>query len=167
MNWNNQLPDTSRFWAFALDKAPDHPREMLEVIGEFLASWESHGRRVVGSCTLMHERFLVVAGFIPSGGEISGCGVDSMFRAVNGACRQAGTLAHSPLLVHYRDDTGAFSSTSRRKFRVLVDNGTVGPSTGILDLSLTTLGAFRAGGFERQLHQSWFASVLQTSEQHH
>ncbi len=165
MNWNISLPDSARIWIFSLDHAPTCPQHLKEAIDLFLTRWLSHGRRVAGAQTILDERFLVTAGHIPTGGEISGCGMDALFRAVNEACAAAGVRVLPPLLVHYRDETGDIQSISRRTFRTLVENGSAGPSTRILDPSLTTLGALRAGGFERPLHLSWNAAVLRWSEQ--
>ena len=159
MNLFPHLADSARVWVFALDHALPDPRAVLDPVRTFQQSWKSHGIRVAADATLLSGRFLVVAGSRTDGRQISGCGIDALMQAVAQAADFAGARLLSPLVVHYRDETGGVVSASRKNFRMLVKTGAVGAETPVLDLSISRLGAVRAGHFERPFRDSWHARL--------
>ncbi len=153
------LADSARVWVFALDQTPDDPGILLKPVRTFLGTWTSHGIRVAADATLLRKRFLIVAGSRTDGNAISGCGIDALMQAVTDAAASAGVRLHSPLAVHYRDASGGVVSTSRKELRSLVRSGAIGDCTLVFDVSITTLGAVRAGQFERAFRDSWHARI--------
>ena len=159
MNLFPQLADSARVWVFALDHAPPDPRIVVEPVRAFQETWTSHGIRVAADATLLFGRFLVAAGSRTDGRPISGCGIDALMQAVAQTADAAGARLLSPLAVHFRDDEGGVVSASRKDFRTLVRSGAVGDDTTVFDLSITTLGAVRAGQFEQPFRDSWHARI--------
>lgn len=159
MNLFPQLADSARLWIFALDQAPPDPRVVLRAVRAFQDTWTSHGVRVAAGATLVFGRFLLVAGSRADGRAISGCGIDALMQAVVQAADAAGARLLSPLAVHFRDDEDGVVSASRKEFRTLARSGAVGDDTPVLDLGIATLGAFRAGQFERPFRDSWCARM--------
>ncbi len=154
-----RFADSARVWIFALDHAPDDPGIVLKPVRAFLGTWTSHGIRVAADATLLWNRFLVVAGSRTDGKAISGCGIDALMQAVTQAAASEDMRLLSPLAVHYRDDAGSVVSTTRKGLRSLVRTGVIGDGTPVFDLSVTTLGAVRAGHFERPFRDSWHAGI--------
>ncbi len=156
-----ELPDSARLWIFAADRplTETESHTLLEALRPFLATWQAHGRPVCGQATVLHQRFLLLAGYVP-GGEISGCSIDAATRAVHAAGQSLGITWMSPLVVFYRDPDGTVRHASRGQFRRLIAEGKVTAKTPVFDLSLTTVGDLRQSGFEKPAGQSWHARVF-------
>ncbi len=156
-----ELPDEARLWIFAADRplTEMESHTLVETLRPFLANWQAHGRPVYGQATILHHRFLLLAGHVP-GGEISGCSIDAATRAVYAAGASLGITWMSPLVVFYRDSDGTVRHASRGQFRRLIAEGKVTAATPVFDLSLTTIGDLRHSGFEKPAGQSWHARVF-------
>ncbi|MDQ7040823.1 MAG: hypothetical protein Q9M35_07765 [Rhodothermus sp.] len=155
------LPDEARLWIFAADRplTETESHTLLEALRPFLANWQAHGRPVYGQAVVLHGRFLLLAGHVPDG-AISGCSIDAAMRAVQAAGESLGITWMSPLVVFYRAADGTVQHASRSQFRRLIAEGKVTAETPVFDLSLTTVGALRQGGFEKPAGQSWHAHVF-------
>ena len=151
------LPDDARIWIFVLDG--QDCQSVIPQVEEFLASWVSHGRSVEGRVTLMHDRFLVVGGRIHRG-QVSGCSIDAMTRAVTDAAHDAGCKVVSPMNIIYRNADGQVGYTSRPGFRQLLNAGEVTPATPVFNLAVDTLQSMRGGEFQRPLGHSAFARAF-------
>lgn len=157
----SSLPDDARVWIHAADAPLSDATQaaLLDRLSAFMDDWTSHQRAVEGAATLLHDRFLVVAAATASG-DISGCGIDDLTHAVDDVA-SALDIAWVPALhVLYRAPDGAVVAASRRTFQTRAEEGTLTPETSVFDPSLTTLGALRAGEFERPARDSWHAQML-------
>ena len=146
-------------WVFALDHAPADPRILVDPVRAFQDTWTSHGVRVEADAALLCGRFLVLAGSRTDGRAVSGCGIDALMQAVRLAADAAGARLLPPLKVHFRDKAGGVVSASRKEFRTLARTGAIADDTPVFDLSVTTLGAVRAGRFEQPFRDSWHARI--------
>ena len=153
------LPEDTQIWIFALEGRRENQQEMLVRVRIFLDSWISHGRRVEGAATLLYDRFLVVSGRVQRG-SVSGCSMDALTQAVTEAAHHTECQLISPMKIGYRNADGAVKYTSRQNFRQLLRTGHVTPDTPVYDLAVTTLGAMRAGAFEKPIVDSSFARVF-------
>ncbi len=156
-----EFPDEARLWIFAADRplSEAESQTLLETLLPFLKDWKAHGLPVQGQATVLHRRFLLLAGYVPDG-AISGCSIDAATRAVEAAAQKVGITWVSPLVVFYRDAEGSVQHASRGQFRRLIAEGKVTAETPVFDLSLTTVGALRSGAFEKPASQSWHARVF-------
>ncbi|MFO7314485.1 hypothetical protein [Rhodothermus marinus] len=161
-----ELPDEARLWIFAADRplSDAESQTLLETLAPFLEGWTAHGLPVRGQATVLHRRFLLLAGHVP-GGEISGCSIDAATRAVEAAAREVGITWISPLAVFYRDADGTVQRATRGQFRRLIAEGKVTAETPVFDLSLTTVGDLRRGAFEKPAGRSWHARVFALTPQ--
>lgn len=155
------LPDDARVWihAAAAPLSDATQANLLDRLSAFMEGWTSHQRAVTGSATVLHDRFLVVAA-ATSDGDLSGCGIDDLAHAVDDAAAALGIEWVPSLHVLYRDDAGTVVAASRRVFQQEAEAGAVTPDTPVFDPGLTTLGALRAGQFERPARESWHAQLL-------
>lgn len=158
-----RLSDASKLWIYAADRPltaaeQAHLREMLAA---FFDGWTSHRRPVLGDAAVLHDRFLVIAGEIP-GGDVSGCGIDKMVHQVEAAATQQGYQWMPPLDIFYAGDDGV-RGVPRAAFRQLARDGAVDAETVVYDLGVDTLGALRAGAFERPAGAGWHARVFRLS----
>jgi hypothetical protein len=157
------LPNDARVWIHAADAPLSDATQtaLLDRLSAFMNDWTSHQRAVEGAATLLHDQFLVVAAATASG-DISGCGIDDLTHAVDDIA-SALDIAWVPALhVLYRAPDGAVVAASRRTFQTRAEEGTITSETSVFDPSLTTLGALRAGEFERPARDSWHAQMLPT-----
>ncbi len=151
------LPDHARVWVFTV--AETLTVETLAAIDgaltAFVTDWVSHGAPVRGGFALLDRRFIIVAAD-ESRGSVSGCSIDSLFRAVGDAIRRAGATLADTADIAYRGATGV-ELADRPTFRRLVREGRIGPETPVFDTAIRHLRDLRAGKWERPFAQSWHA----------
>ena len=153
------LPGSARTWIFAIEGTPAECRNALCRVEAFLNSWLSHGRTVSGQATLASGRFLIVSGQV-SNGQVSGCSIDTLTRAVIEAVQEAGCRLVSPMKISYQCADGTIAIASRPLFRQLLRAGKVTPETPVCDLAVSELSDMRAGKFMQPLSKSPFARVF-------
>lgn len=160
----SELSDHARLWIHATTEPLSEATQttLLDRLSRFMDGWTSHQHAVEGAATVLDDHFLVIAAMPTGGGEISGCGIDALTHAVDDAA-SAMDLEWVPALhVLYRTPDGSVAAVSRPTFQERANAGPVTADTPVFDLSLTTLGALRAGEFERPVRESWHAQLLDT-----
>jgi len=155
------LPDSTRAWLYAAVSPIDADRQatILAVLEPTLTKWKSHGAIIPAQAVFLDEVTLLVAADF-TGAEMSGCSIDRMV----GAVREAGTsvgveLVDTPRGVHHWDTEGLRFS-SREEFAELVRNKLVDGGTAVLDLTVITLGAVRAGRWKRGADEGWHSKAF-------
>ncbi len=158
------LPDDARLWVFAAARplTPDAEARLLDAVRAFIGGWASHGRPVPGAAEVRDGRFLLVGAHLGEGANagVSGCGIDSMTRAVEAAGEAVGVDWLGGLHVTYRDADGTVRAVSRPEFRAAVREGAVTDDTPVFDPTLATVGALREQGLERPAGESWHARAF-------
>lgn len=162
------LPDSARVWLFPLDRTlpPDATDALRQSVTGWLPSWKSHGRPVQAAAEVLAGRVLAVGAVISPAemnAGVSGCGIDTMERAVASALEAHGDALAPALSVIYRDDAGEWQTVSRPAFRRLVADGAADGETPVLDTTATTVGALCSGGVERPAHAAWHARAFRLS----
>jgi len=156
-----ELPDAARVWVFAASRAltAEESARLLARVDDFLPRWHAHGHPVVGARDWRHDRFLLVAADEEATG-VSGCSTDSLFRVLKEAEREIGTSLLDASLVWFRGEDGEVRSASRADFREMARRGEVGPETPVFDNTARSVGAIRAGEWERPMRDSWHAKAF-------
>jgi hypothetical protein len=159
------FPEDASLWIYVADRplTAGEQTRLLERLQPFFAQWTAHGHRVRGEALILHDRFLLVAGFVP-GGALSGCGIDASIQAVKEAFAALSVGFLSPLDVLFRDDEGVLRSLPRPAFRERVRSGAVTAATTVFDPGITSVKALREGGFEKPAGRSWHAKVFRIPE---
>ncbi len=157
----DQLPDDARLWVFAAARPLDgeQQRALLARADTFLARWAAHGAPVVGGRELRHGRFLLVGADERATG-VSGCSIDSLFRALGELEGEIGVPLRDASLVFYRDPSGAVQAEPRPAFRERARAGGVDEETIVFDNTAATVGDLRAGRWEKPLRDSWHARAF-------
>jgi hypothetical protein len=160
------LPDAARVWIHpaTVPLSEDTQAALLDRLGTFVDAWTSHQQAVRGGVTVLHDRFVVLAGARLDGADPSGCAIDDATHAVSEAADALGIEWVPSLHVLYRTDDGDIAAVSRSTFQDRVDAGAVTTATPVFDPSLTTLGAVRDGAFEQPAGQSWHANAFSLPE---
>ena len=161
----DSLPDAARVWLVPLDRTldDDAAAALRQSVAGWLPSWTSHGRPVQAEAAVLAGRALAVGAVISEAdlnAGVSGCGIDTMERAVAQALDAHGVARASPLAVTYRDAAGDWQSAPRPAFRRLTKGGEAGPETVLLDVTATTVGELRAHGVERPAGETWAARAF-------
>lgn len=156
------LPDAARVWIHPASAplAEETQSSLLDRLEAFVNEWRSHQKHVEGGVTVLHDRFVVLAGARIDGERPSGCAIDDASHAVDAAARALQVEWVSSLSVLYRKSDGEISAVSRGTFKDLVEKGTVTTETIVFDPSVTTLGEVRHGAFEQPAGQSWHADAF-------
>lgn len=155
------FPDDARLWVYA-SAAPLSAQDasaLTDRLQPFFADWSSHGRPVEGALRIQDDRFILIAATLADG-DISGCGIDASVHAIDEAASALGIQWVPALHVIYRDKDGTVRNASRSAFRALAQDGTVTADTPVFDVSLSTVGALRAGQFEQRAGNSWHARAF-------
>lgn len=156
-----RLPDDARLWVFAASRSlsAGEGAALLERVNRFVDGWLAHGRPVVGAAELRHDRFLLVAADERATG-VSGCSIDSLFHTLAGMESEMELTLRDASAVLFRDADGEVRSATRAEFREMARNGAVDAETPVFDNTVSTVGALRAGEWERPLRESWHARAF-------
>ena len=158
------LPDSARAWVFGADHDLDESAAdlLLRDVDRFLSQWHAHGAPLTAARDWKYRRFLTVAVDQSTAGA-SGCSIDGLFRSLKALePRLGGSLVTSGLLF-YRDRKGRIQGVDRDRFTELNAEGKIGPETQVFDLTVTTLGEWKAR-FELNVGDSWHAKLLGKSQ---
>jgi hypothetical protein len=156
-----ELPDHGRLWVFpaSRDLADAEAEAFLGAVDDFLSSWSAHGAPLRSARKLVDARFLLVGVDVDAEAP-SGCSIDALvtrLRALGGEL-DVSLIDHAP--VWYRAADGDVRVLSRKGFRALAEQGSVGPDVHVFDTSLTTIGQERAGELERSAAESWHGKAF-------
>lgn len=156
------LPDDARVWVFA-SQAPldeiDEPR-LLAAVDGYLLTWRAHGATLTCAREFREEYFLAV-GVDERASGASGCSIDGLFRVLQKIEDGIGTSMVGGGNVYFRDPTGLVVWCTRSQFELMAKMGEVSGATRVFDLTVTTVGGFRAD-FERRAPDSWHRALLST-----
>ena len=158
------LPDSARAWVFGADHDLDESAVdlLLRDVDRFLSQWHAHGAPLTAARDWKYRRFLTVAVDQSTAGA-SGCSIDGLFRSLKALePRLGGSLVTSGLFF-YRDRKGRIQAVDRDRFTELNAEGKIGPETQVFDLTVTTLGEWKAR-FELSIGDSWHAKLLGKSQ---
>ncbi|HUF76732.1 MAG TPA: hypothetical protein VMM35_10670 [Longimicrobiales bacterium] len=156
-----ELPEHGRLWVFpaSRDLADAEADAFLAAVDDFLASWSAHGAPLRSGRKLLERRFLLVGVDVDAEAP-SGCSIDALvnrLRALGGEL-DVTLIDHAP--VWYRADDGDVRAVSRKGFRALAEEGSLGPDVVVFDTSLTKVGQERAGELERSAAESWHGKAF-------
>jgi hypothetical protein len=156
------LPDAARVWIHpaAAPLSDETQAEFLDRLRAFVERWRSHNQAVQGGATILHDRFVVLAGARVDGADPSGCAIDDATHAVNEIAKTLGVDWVPSLHVLYRTADGSITAVSRAAFQDRADAGAITTETTVFDPSVTTLGAVRHGPFEQPAEESWHADAF-------
>ena len=154
------LPDDARVWVFAamapLDEV-DEPR-LLAAVDGYLLTWKAHGAALTCAREFREEYFLAVGVDERTSGA-SGCSVDGLFRLLQKMEDGIGTSMVGGGNVYFRDPNGMVVWTTRSQFELMSKMREVSGGTTVFDLTVTTVGEFRAR-FELRAQESWHKALL-------
>lgn len=158
----SSLPDAARVWVHTTTEplSNDTQDTLLDKLEQFIDEWSSHQKDVQGGATILHARFVILAGARTGGADPSGCAIDDATHAVDAAAAAHGIDWVPPLHVLYREQDGTVKAVSRSTFQARAEAGDITTDTPVFDPSVTTLGAVRNGEFEQPAGQSWHAEAF-------
>ena len=158
------LPDESRLWCFGASRSPAgaETARLLDTMQSFVEQWTAHDRQLKAGMAWIDHRFLLIAVDEARAGA-SGCSIDALNRQIRDLESRLGLDLLDSKPVWFRDGRGRVRSCSRADFSTAAERGEVGPDTPVFDLTLTRLGDYRQGRFERAASSSWHRSLIDRS----
>ena len=156
-----QLSDESRVWCFGASRAPGGPEtaHLLDSMQAFVEEWTAHSRDLRAGMAWRDQRFLIIA-VDESHASASGCSIDALSRQLRELESRLNVRLLDSASVWYRDATGRIRSCSRDDFGTMAKHGDVDANTSVFDLTITRLGDYRGGTFERPASESWHRALL-------
>lgn len=157
MNIFRDFPDTSRVWIFGLqgELLPEEKVRLKTRLDSFVENWLSHKKEVRGACEIAYSRFILFAADSELT-HVSGCSIDSIFKAVKEACAEQKLNLASTLDVFYRDSSGKIELTSLGKLKEAYKKGELSKENIVFQNAVQTLAEVRAGNWEVSLTNSNF-----------
>lgn len=151
----SQLPGHARLWVFASERplASDETTRLLDAVDAFLASWHAHQVPLMCARDWRHDQFLLVGADEQAAG-VSGCSIDALVRSMKALGADLGVSLLDHGAVHFREGSQV-RRLSRDAFGASAEAGEVSPETLVFDNTVTSVGALRAGGWERPASTSW------------
>ena len=158
----SSLPDTAQVWIHPANAPLSEAVQtaFTDRLQAFIDTWTSHEQAVRGDATILHDRFVVLAGLRADGEPPSGCAIDDAARTIKATARELGVQWVPSLHVLYRTADGAVASVPRATFQEKADTGAVTVDTRVFDPSISSLGELRGGAFEQPARQSWHARAF-------
>lgn len=158
-----KLPDSARVWVYGADRSIDGNAEktLLEQVDNYLTDWKAHGMPLTAGRDWRDNRFLTIAVDQNQAGA-SGCSIDGLFRTLKSLEQEVGAGIVTSGLIFYRDKQGGIQAVSRDDFGKAGVRGEVDADTQVFDLSVTTLGEWRAR-FSSRAADSWHSALLPAS----
>jgi len=158
----SSLPDTAQVWIHPADGPLSEAVQtaFTDRLRAFIDSWTSHEQAVRGDTTILHDRFVVLAGLRADGEPPSGCAIDDASRTIKATARELEVQWVPSLHVLYRTADGAVASVPRPTFQEQADAGAITMDTMVFDPSISSLGALREGAFEQPARETWHARAF-------
>ena len=134
----DQLPDTARVWVYQADR-PLTDAEVSALQGDLqpaVENWAAHGTPLLGSATVLHNRFLVVSND-ESHHQPSGCSIDASVRWV----RELGLALKVDFFdrsVAYLTDNNELKTVAPTQIKIAVLSGMITPDTPIFNSQVAT-----------------------------
>lgn len=149
------LPNDSRLWLFALDRAltPEATAKLEQGLNEALGNWRHKGHAYEAAWELLEGRLLAVVE--PSmATSPSGCAIDGMLRKVQRLASEAGAglVDEGSVVVRGAEGLRALAKTD---LGAALERNELGPETPVVDLALFNLGQLRDGLLEKPLARTW------------
>ena len=156
----DNLPDDAQLWVYGFDQniGPDVLAQMASDLGSFAESWTSHDEPVAGAAAVVEDRFVLLAGHCNAG--IGGCSIDGSVAVIRSFADKYGLDGFNRDLVFYRGEDDTVQAVTRALFQRGVEDGTIGVSTVVFDLTLTSLRELREGRFETTFGNCWHARAF-------
>ena len=158
-----RLPDDARVWVYGADRRINGNAEktLLGEVDNYLTDWKAHGMPLTAGRDWREARFLTIAVDQNQAGA-SGCSIDGLFRTLKSLEQKVGAGIVTSGLIFYRDKKGEIQAVSRDEFGEAGARGEVDADTEVFDLSVTTLGEWRAR-FSSRAGDSWHSALLSAS----
>lgn len=158
-----KLPDNARVWVYGADRPidGDSGKTLLGEVDNYLTDWKAHGTPLTAARDWGENRFLTIAVDQNQAGA-SGCSIDGLFRTLKSLEQKVGAGIVTSGLIFYRDKRGEIQAVSREDFGEAAVRGEVDADTRVFDLSVTTLGEWRAR-FCSRAGDSWHSALLPAS----
>lgn len=147
--------DTSRVWIFGLKNELEPEAESLlrGKLQGFVENWLSHKKEVRGAFEIIYSRFIF---FVADNDltHVSGCSIDSVFRAVREACAEQELSLASALDIFYRDSSGKIELANLGKLKEAYNTGELLKESIVFQNAAQTLAEVRVGNWEVSLANS-------------
>ncbi len=157
----DSLPDSSRVWVYGADRQlePTSKDKLLGATDDFLSQWKAHGVDLVSGRDWSEDRFLTI-GVDQEREGASGCSIDVLFRTFKAMENEIGAKLVTSGMVYFRDRGGDIRAVTRDEFSDMGERGEVDGTTEVFDLSVTTLGEWKAR-FKSRAADSWHAALIE------
>jgi hypothetical protein len=137
----------------------DDAERLVAAAETFLLTWHAHGEPVIGAMDWLYDHFLIVAADEQATG-VSGCSIDSLFRALKEVERELGVTLLDSSLVWFRGMGGHVAALARAEFRQMVCRGEITEATTVFDNTVGTVGQIRCGEWEPPFGTAWHSRAF-------
>tara|TARA_B110000014_G_C20121536_1_gene594556 strand:- start:482 stop:955 length:474 start_codon:yes stop_codon:yes gene_type:complete len=129
-------------------------KKILNLADQFLSSWESHGKSVIGTVEIIEDHFVIIAAD-PKGDTLCGRAVDANVRFVKEAQQVTGLNLTDRMVVVYKQN-GEMLSGDFNTLKKEIQSGRMDADSVIYNPLVTSVEEFNTS-FEQQPSNCWLA----------
>lgn len=138
----NQISNTARIWIYASPQVLTSTAQdfIKHRVTAFVQNWTRHGSDVIGSYTIAHDRFLILAADTERT-PVSGCSIDSSVHLVKGIGKHLNIDFFDKLKVDWIDSNELLHRDKIPDFKEKIKRGIVDKDTRIFNHLIETKSA--------------------------
>ena len=150
------LPSSSRIWIYQSDRpfTNDQIPVLGEIISQFCASWETHGKPVKSSFRISDKQFIVIA-VDEEFNSASGCSIDKSVLIIKEIEKQTGASLLDRSLVGWKKDNHV-QITALKDIKEKVLEGSISPETVIFNNTVSSIADFGTK-WQIKASESWLS----------
>lgn len=156
----DHFPAASRVWIYQSNRAltPEQIAYTNQRLEQFVAQWQSHGKKVQAWAELLHQHFLVL--MVNEAYEApSGCSIDSSVALVKELEQAFGVDFFDRMTFTYVQQDGLVAAADRDTFAALYNQQQIGEDTLVFNNLVNTKADFE-NKWKVPLKESWHANMV-------
>ncbi|MBK8442683.1 MAG: hypothetical protein IPL35_04350 [Sphingobacteriales bacterium] len=155
-----QLSSEARVWIFQIHRnlSAHEIAPIQNLVQNFAAAWQSHGKPLNAAATVLQERFIVIAAD-EQNNKAGGCSIDGMTRFLQDIEQTFDIAVFQRTQVAYRQADGSIADFHFNDAQHLLQDGTLTPDTLIYNITVHTKAEAEAH-FLQPLRHSWLAKRI-------
>lgn len=157
----NKMPDHARVWVYQADRnlSEAEMQYIQQSLDAQINNWAAHGAALVGSATILHNRFVIVS-VDENHNQVSGCSIDASTNWLKNLGAEMNLNFFDRSVAYIQDDE--IKTVEMLKIKALVTEGILTPDTLIFNNLVPNIGEFNKA-WNVSAGDSWMKRYFQTA----
>lgn len=156
----NKMPDHARVWVYQADRnlSDAEIQYIQQSLGVQINNWAAHGEALVGSATILHNRFVIVS-VDENHNQVSGCSIDTSTNWLKNLGIEMNLNFFDRSVAYLQGDE--IKTVEMLKIKASVADGVLMPDTLIFNNLVPNMGEFKQA-WNISAGKSWMKRYFQT-----